>query len=104
LHGITSSARTWTPFLERLPDGIRAVAYDTPGNGYTELHRPRRPLTHEDRFRELIPSARVTLWDGVGHAPRIQAADRFGELLGEFVEATKENARPGGRKWAARIR
>jgi pimeloyl-ACP methyl ester carboxylesterase len=259
LHGITSSARTWEQFLEGLPEGMRGVAYDTLGNGYTELHGQRRPLTYEDhlrqlveiadelgierfaavghswgcapllrfawqqperarglllesptalgrprlaapmrlarfaptrlllertasprlfraqarraltefighepdeellereaghaiadpkrqargfadlvahgdprrpaadadrysriacpvwilrgsedhdwlpesyevRFRELLPAARLTRWDGIGHAPHIQAPDRFGELLGEFVEATKENARPG---------
>ncbi|MDQ2939342.1 MAG: alpha/beta hydrolase [Actinomycetota bacterium] len=259
LHGITSSARTWEPFLEALPAGVRGVAFDMLGNGYTELHGARRPLTyedlarqlvevadelgidrfagvghsmgcapllrvawqrpdrqrglllesptalgrpklappmrlarfgptrrllewtatprvfraqarkalrefagrdvdtetlereaghaiahpkkqvrgfvdlighsdprapatdvdryeriacpvwilrgsedhewmpesHEDRFRDLIPAARVTRWEGIGHAPHIQAPDRFTELLNEFVAATKESARPG---------
>jgi pimeloyl-ACP methyl ester carboxylesterase len=259
LHGITSSARTWEPFLETLPQGVRGVAFDMLGNGFTDLHGPRRPIINddlavqllqvadelaierfagvahslgatpllrvawqrpgrlrglllesptslgrpkppapmrlarfaptrklleltatrrlfraqarralrefagrepdeallereaghaiadpkrqvrgfvdlagysdpkapaadvdryariqcpvwilrgsedrdwmpessEDRFRELIPSARVMRWKGIGHAPHIQAPDRFAELLGEFIEATKENERLG---------
>jgi len=53
------------------------------------------PESHEDRFRELIPAARVLRWEGIGHAPHIQVPDRFTELLNEFVSATKESARPG---------
>ena len=53
------------------------------------------PESHEDRFRDLIGAARVSRWEGIGHAPHIQAPDRFTELLNEFVSATKESARPG---------
>ncbi len=53
------------------------------------------PASHEDRFRDLIPSARIVRWEGIGHAPHIQAPYRFVELLSEFLSATKESARPG---------
>ena len=53
------------------------------------------PESHEDRFRELIPSARVMRWEGVGHAPHIQEPHRVRELLGEFIGSTNESARPG---------
>jgi hypothetical protein len=53
------------------------------------------PESHEDRFRELMPTARIIRWEGIGHAPHIQVPDRFAELLKEFLSATKESARPG---------
>jgi pimeloyl-ACP methyl ester carboxylesterase len=71
LHGITSSARTWEPFLEMLPAGVRGIAYDTVGNGFTELHGPRRPLTYEDMTRQLVEVADALGLDrfaGVGHS------------------------------------
>lgn len=71
LHGITSSARTWAPFLDRLPDRVRGVAFDTLGNGYTELHGPRRPLTYEDLARQLVEVADelgIERFAGVGHS------------------------------------
>ena len=71
LHGITSSARTWEPFLERLPDGVGGIAYDMLGNGYTELRGPRRRLTYEDLARQLVEVAdelQIQRFAGVGHS------------------------------------
>jgi pimeloyl-ACP methyl ester carboxylesterase len=71
LHGITSSARTWEPFLATLPEGVRGVAFDTVGNGYTELRGPRRPLTYEDMARQLVEVANelgIERFAGVGHS------------------------------------
>lgn len=92
LHGITSSARTWEPFLGSLPDGVRGVAYDMLGNGYTELRGPRRPLTYEDLTRQLLEVAdelAIERFAGVGHSmgatPLLRAAwqrpDRVRALL-----------------------
>jgi pimeloyl-ACP methyl ester carboxylesterase len=92
VHGITSSARTWEPFLDSLPAGVRGVAYDMLGNGYTELRGPRRPLTYEDLTRQLLEVAdelAVERFAGVGHSmgatPLLRAAwqqpDRVRSLL-----------------------
>jgi pimeloyl-ACP methyl ester carboxylesterase len=98
LHGITSSARTWEPFIERLPEGTRGLAYDTLGNGYTELHGPRRRLTYEDHLRqlvELVDELGIERFAGVGHswgcAPLLRFAwqqpDRIRGLLLEAPTA-----------------
>jgi pimeloyl-ACP methyl ester carboxylesterase len=71
LHGITSSARTWEPFLDQLPGGMRGVAYDMLGNGYTELHGSRRRLTYEDLTQQLVELADelgIERFTGVGHS------------------------------------
>jgi pimeloyl-ACP methyl ester carboxylesterase len=57
LHGITSSASTWAPFLETLPDGVRGIAFDGLGSGYTERHGPRRPITRSDQRGLLLDVA-----------------------------------------------
>ncbi len=95
LHGITSSARTWEPFLERLPDGTRGVAYDLLGNGYTELHGSRRRLTYEDLARQLVELADelgIERFAGVGHsmgaAPLLRVAwQQPQRLRGLLLEA-----------------
>jgi pimeloyl-ACP methyl ester carboxylesterase len=71
VHGITSSARTWVPFLGALPEGVRGVAFDTLGNGYTELRGERRPLTYEDHTRQLVEvldELGIERFAGVGHS------------------------------------
>jgi pimeloyl-ACP methyl ester carboxylesterase len=50
------------------------------------------PEAHEDRYRELIPEARVIRWEGVGHSPHIEEPEQFAELLHEFLEPTKPPA------------
>lgn len=44
LHGITSCIKYWWNFLEKLPPGIRAVAIDSRGHGYSDPS-PRRLIT-----------------------------------------------------------
>jgi 3-oxoadipate enol-lactonase len=61
LHGVTSSASTWKPFLESLPDGLRGVAFDALGHGWTERDGPRRRVTTDDRRGQL-----VEVLDGLG--------------------------------------
>lgn len=71
LHGITSSARTWEPFLGQLPPGVRGVAPDTLGNGYTELRGQRRPLTVADQTEtvlELADELGIESFAGIGHS------------------------------------
>jgi pimeloyl-ACP methyl ester carboxylesterase len=98
LHGITSSARTWDPFLTALPGRVRGVTYDMLGNGYTEVHGPRRPLTYEDLARQLVEVADelgIERFAGVGHsmggAPLLRVAwqqpDRVRGLLLESPTA-----------------
>jgi pimeloyl-ACP methyl ester carboxylesterase len=57
VHGITSSASTWKPFLETLPDGVRGIAYDSLGSGYTERHGGRRPISRSDQRGLLLDVA-----------------------------------------------
>jgi pimeloyl-ACP methyl ester carboxylesterase len=57
LHGITSSASTWEPFLEALPEGIRGIAYDGLGSGYTERRGARGPITRAEQRGLLLDVA-----------------------------------------------
>jgi pimeloyl-ACP methyl ester carboxylesterase len=71
LHGVTSSAATWTPFLTALPDGVRGIAYDALGCGYTERSGPRRPITPDDlraQLVELTVALGVERFTAVGHS------------------------------------
>jgi pimeloyl-ACP methyl ester carboxylesterase len=102
LHGITSSARTWEPFLAALPDGVRGIAFDMLGNGYTELHGPRRPLTNEDLTRQLLEVADelgVERFAGVGHSlggtPLLRVAwQRPERVRGLLLESPTALGRP----------
>jgi pimeloyl-ACP methyl ester carboxylesterase len=70
-HGITSSAATWRPYLEAMPEGVRAVAYDSLGSGFTERAGERRPITHHDQrgqLLELLDELGVERFTGVGHS------------------------------------
>jgi pimeloyl-ACP methyl ester carboxylesterase len=46
------------------------------------------PESHEARYRELIPAARVIRWERVGHSPHIEQPERFRALLAEFIAAS----------------
>lgn len=63
-----------------------------------ELERVRRPLllvwgdrdrllsvSGAQRIIDAVPGSRLELMEGIGHCPQVQAADRFAELLLEFV-------------------
>jgi pimeloyl-ACP methyl ester carboxylesterase len=102
LHGITSSARTWEPFLAALPDRVRGVAYDMLGNGYTELHGTLRSLTYEDLARQLVEVADqlgIDRFAGVGHsmgcAPLLRVAwQQPGRVRGLLLESPTALGRP----------
>jgi pimeloyl-ACP methyl ester carboxylesterase len=102
LHGITSSARTWEPFLSALPEGTRGVAFDLLGNGYTELHGLRRPLTYEDLARQLVEvtdELGIDRFAGVGHsmgcAPLLRVAWQHPDRQrGLFLESPTALGRP----------
>jgi pimeloyl-ACP methyl ester carboxylesterase len=53
------------------------------------------PESHEDRYRELIPQARMVRWDGVGHSPHIEAPERFRDFLDEFLREETKARGPG---------
>lgn len=50
------------------------------------------PAAHAHVLREALPSARLELFDGVGHFPMVEAPDRFLDVLTDFL-ATTEPAR-----------
>ncbi len=95
MHGITGSASTWEPFLAALPEGVRGVAFDTLGNGYTERHGPRRPITYEDHLRQLLEltgQLGIDRFAAVGHsmgcAPLLRLGWQHpGRLRGLLLEA-----------------
>jgi pimeloyl-ACP methyl ester carboxylesterase len=71
LHGLTSSASTWKPCLEQLPDGFRGIAYDSLGSAYTERHGPRAVITRDDQRALLLALAAelgIDSFHGVGHS------------------------------------
>jgi pimeloyl-ACP methyl ester carboxylesterase len=71
LHGVTGSAATWGPYLSTLPEGVRGIAYDALGCGYTERNGSRRPITPDDQraqLVEVIDALGVERFTGVGHS------------------------------------
>jgi pimeloyl-ACP methyl ester carboxylesterase len=88
LHGITSAAGTWAPFLETLPGDVRGIAYDGLGSGYTERHGDRRPITRSDQRGLLLDVADaldVDRFEVVAHSmgcgPALGAAWRHPERV-----------------------
>lgn len=43
------------------------------------------PLTKAQRMHEAIPGARLEIFEGIGHLPNLEAADRFNAVLHEFL-------------------
>ena len=35
------------------------------------------PVAHPEELRRLLPNVRVELWDGGGHTPQVEMAERF---------------------------
>ncbi|HEY8866390.1 MAG TPA: alpha/beta hydrolase, partial [Solirubrobacteraceae bacterium] len=46
------------------------------------------PESHEQRYRDLLANLRLERWDGVSHAPQIQAPERFRSALNAFLDKT----------------
>lgn len=44
----------------------------------------RAPL---ERMARDLPHAELIVWDGIGHAPRLEHPERFNVLLTEFIVA-----------------
>jgi pimeloyl-ACP methyl ester carboxylesterase len=40
-----------------------------------------------ERVLDLVPESRLELWEGVGHCPQVEVAERFTELLLTFCES-----------------
>ena len=88
LHGLTSSASTWRPHLERLPDGVRGIAYDGLGSGYSVRRGPRRRITRDDQRALLLGVADElgvgpfrTVAHSMGCGPALGAAWRLPERV-----------------------
>jgi pimeloyl-ACP methyl ester carboxylesterase len=41
-----------------------------------------------------VPKAKLLLYDGVGHAPHLEAPERLGRDLAEFVRASRVSKKP----------
>ncbi len=46
------------------------------------------PVSHAHVAHELIPTSRLEILDGVGHFPHVEAAERFNEVLVDFMATT----------------
>ncbi|MGZ5307980.1 MAG: alpha/beta fold hydrolase [Solirubrobacterales bacterium] len=92
LHGLTSSASTWRPQLERLPEGVRGIAYDGLGSGYTTRSGPRAPITRDEQRALLLAVADelgAESFRAVGHSmgcgPALGAAWRHPERVSALL-------------------
>lgn len=52
------------------------------------------PAQHAERARELIPGARIELFEGAGHFPHLEEPDRFAAVLNDFVASTRPAHHP----------
>jgi len=52
------------------------------------------PLEVGERFRELIPDARLVCLPRCGHAPMLEHPERFAEVVDDWLEATRERRAP----------
>lgn len=68
VHGLTSAASAWTAALEALPEGVRGIAFDALGGGYTDRHGPRRPIHDREQAELLLEVAGVPRFACVGHS------------------------------------
>ncbi|SDF57569.1 Pimeloyl-ACP methyl ester carboxylesterase [Blastococcus fimeti] len=50
---------------------------------------PIVPVAHAEAVRELVPSARVEVFEHAGHWPHLAQPDRFAEVLLDFIAATQ---------------
>jgi pimeloyl-ACP methyl ester carboxylesterase len=50
---------------------------------------PIVPVAHAEAVRELVPSARVEVFEDAGHWPHLSQPDRFAEVLLDFIAATQ---------------
>ncbi len=96
----TETYETMLAYNMRVPAGVRAAATSrtaNPGDLLPQLTVPVL-ITHgtEDRHilpniarytAETVPGARLSLYEGIGHAPFEEDAGRFNRELAEFVQA-----------------
>jgi pimeloyl-ACP methyl ester carboxylesterase len=50
---------------------------------------PIVPALHAETVRELVPTARVEVFQGAGHWPHLDDPDRFCDLLLDFISSTE---------------
>jgi pimeloyl-ACP methyl ester carboxylesterase len=53
---------------------------------------PIVPARHAETVKDLVPSARVEVFDGAGHWPHLDEPDEFCRILLEFIAATEPAA------------
>jgi pimeloyl-ACP methyl ester carboxylesterase len=79
----------WRPLFaseEQLRDLVRAAfgKIDAP---YLSLHGSAPSAGYAEWLSELIPTARVEVWDGEGHFPHLTDPERFSALFEQFASA-----------------
>lgn len=77
----------WRPLFES-EDALRGVVRAAVGNvdaPYLSLHGSAPRDGYAEWLSELIPSARVLVWDGAGHFPHLIHPERFSSLVEQFV-------------------
>ncbi|HUB98910.1 MAG TPA: alpha/beta fold hydrolase [Solirubrobacterales bacterium] len=63
---------------------------------------PIIPVTHAEATHAALPSSRLEIFEGVGHAPQVEAPGRFIAALQRFLAET-EPARFDREEWLARF-
>jgi pimeloyl-ACP methyl ester carboxylesterase len=53
---------------------------------------PIVPAQHAETVRDLVPTARVEVFEGAGHWPHLDQPDRFCDVLLDFIAATEPAA------------
>lgn len=48
------------------------------------------PSSHAERARELLPDARIEIFEGAGHFPHLDEPDRFADVLRDFMRTTRQ--------------
>lgn len=99
LAGTTEAVGEWLPAL-LLP---QAPSLASDPQNYRRLKVPTRiiwgaedtvtPLTQGERLAKLLPSAELSVMDGVGHIPQIESPIEFNRLLLNFLISRQQTAR-----------
>jgi pimeloyl-ACP methyl ester carboxylesterase len=117
VHGLGGSSSTWETVLGTFAETHRVLALDLPGHGRSDagdpaavdysiagLARAVRELArvllvwgeadrviavgYADLAETVIPAAQRVIITDAGHAPQIEAADVFAEVVERFISET----------------